>query len=244
MSDIETRRNDFTLKVDNISGDNSLLKCIITDRDVQRRSIRNAVTSTSILFIGLTECLNNRVYAKERTGIEAIKDTLVQYDGQSVKLSNYLGAKGTLIVNVASQCALTPQYTELVDLYEEFHPQGFDILAFPCNQFGSQEPSPVSKIRRDMANQYGVKFPIFDKIDVNGPNSHPLYKSLKSVKDIGVGDREKVSWNFEKFLLNSQGEPIRRYKPGIRPVMIKDDVKELVSKGAIKPRKKAALNEY
>jgi glutathione peroxidase len=131
----------------------------------------------------------------------ATGDIPVSYDGVPKPLSAYLGKKGTLIVNVASQCALTPQYEGLVSLYKKYAPLGLNIVAFPCNQFASQEPFPVERIRKDMARDYGVQFPILDKIDVNGAGTHPLYSNLKSYKDIGVGNVAKISWNFEKFLV-------------------------------------------
>lgn len=168
----------------------------------------------------------------------------ILYDGKTFPLKDYLGSKCSLIVNVASQCALTSQYEELVDLYNEFHSQGFNILAFPCNQFGSQEPAPVERIRRDMLNQFGVEFPIFDKIDVNGPGVSPLYARLKSYSDIGVTNINKISWNFEKFLVNSSGTPLRRYKPGIRPAQLSSDVKSLIATGVVPARKKVVLNDY
>ena len=173
-----------------------------------------------------------------------VKDIPVVYDGVSSPLSAYLGSKCTLIINVASQCALTPQYEELVELYDLYHQAGFNILAFPCNQFGSQEPAPVQKIRKDMKVAFGVQFPIFDKIDVNGPNASPLYVKLKSYKDIGVSNINKISWNFEKFLLGSDGTPLRRYKPGIRPAELSTDIKSLISSGVISPKQRATLIEY
>lgn len=173
-----------------------------------------------------------------------IIDIPILYDGKSSPLSAYLGGKCSLIMNVASQCALTPQYEELVQLYDQFHPSGFNILAFPCNQFGSQEPAPVERIRKDMAEAFGVQFPIFDKIDVNGPNTSPLYSLLKSYKDIGVSNISKISWNFEKFLLGPDGTPLRRYKPGVRPAELATDIKSLIATGIIPPKKRATLNEY
>ena len=174
----------------------------------------------------------------------AIKDIPILYDGKSSPLSAYLGEKCSLVINVASQCALTPQYEELVAIYDQFHSSGFNILAFPCNQFGSQEPAPVERIRKDMAEAFGVQFPIFDKIDVNGPNASPLYNQLKSYKDIGVSNIAKISWNFEKFLLGPDGTPLRRYKPGIRPAELTADIKSLIATGVIPPKKRATLNEY
>eukprot|EP01041_Mallomonas_annulata_P009632 gene9632-20022_t len=175
-----------------------------------------------------------------------VKDITVEYDGAPQSLGDRLGKKATLVVNVASYCALTPQYKELVELDKKYKNEGFQILAFPCNQFGSQEPSPVKTIRKDMAAQYNVEFPIFDKLDVNGPFEHPLYSRLKKYDGpiVGSPDIGKVSWNFEKFLLDANGTPVRRYKPGIRPDMLDKDIKSLVSTGILPPRKKASLNDF
>ena len=175
---------------------------------------------------------------------ENIKNIPILYDGITYRLEEYLGSKCSLIINVASQCALTNQYEELVDLYNKYHSAGFNILAFPCNQFGSQEPAPVSRIRKDMADQFGVQFPIFDKIDVNGPSASPLYVRLKSYSDIGVSNISKISWNFEKFIIGPDGIPLRRYKPGIRPIELTADIEAIVKKGIIPIRKRATLNDF
>jgi glutathione peroxidase len=159
-------------------------------------------------------------------------------------MKELLGSKATLIINVASQCALTPQYEELVSLANTYSKQGFQILAFPCNQFGNQETAESSKIRKDMLKQYGVQFPILDKLDVNGINEDPLYTKLKSFKDIGVSNVARISWNFEKFLVNKEGVPVRRYKPGVLPSSVEGDLKALIVTGTVPERKKASLNDY
>lgn len=178
----------------------------------------------------------------------SIKDIKVTYDGIPKSMKEITqGNKAILIVNVASQCALTPQYEELVTLREKYKKQGFEILAFPCNQFASQEPAPVERIRKDMDDQFGVKFPIFDKIDVNVNNQHPLYAALKDGykgEIVGSPNIGKISWNFEKFLLDSNLEPVRRYKPGIHPDSLEVDIIGLLSSGTIPPRKKPSLNDY
>jgi glutathione peroxidase len=142
-----------------------------------------------------------------------ISDIAITYDGVSKPIGEYLGSKGTLIVNVASQCALTPQYDDLVTLYNKYKQDGFTILAFPCNQFGSQEPQSEERIRKEMKKQFGVEFPIFDKIEVNGGGSSPLYVKLKAYEGLGTSTDsiKKVSWNFEKFLVDPKGMPVRRY---------------------------------
>jgi len=176
-----------------------------------------------------------------------IGDIKVSMENKQVQLKSYLGKKGTIIVNVASQCALTNQYEGLVDLYNEYHDQGLNILGFPCNQFGSQEPNNVETVRKNMKEQFGVEFPLFDKIDVNGPFESPLYSELKSYSDIGMNpnsNTKKVSWNFQKYLVNSEGKPIRMYKPGIEPAFIKTDVDSLIKTGKISAVKKVQLNDY
>ena len=168
-------------------------------------------------------------------------------ENKKVTLKDYLGKKGTIIVNVASQCALTNQYEGLVDLYNEYHDQGLNILGFPCNQFGSQEPNDVKDVRVNMKNEYDVTFPLFDKIDVNGPFESPLYTELKTYSDIGMNptsNTKKVSWNFQKYLLDSNGVPLRMYKPGIVPEAIKSDVDALIKTSKIPAVKKVQLNDY
>jgi len=204
-------------------------------------NILKKCASAAIAFVFLLNPSNSIAVESK-----SVKDIIVSYDGVPVKLRDKLGSKGTLVVNVASYCALTPQYKDLVSLDEKYKSSGLEILAFPCNQFGSQEPSPVKTIRADMANQFGVKFPIFDKIDVNGPGEHPLYTRLKNYDGpiIGSPNVGKISWNFEKFLLNSEGVPVRRYKPGIKPGMLEEDIAGLLTRGVVPERKRVTLNDF
>jgi len=180
--------------------------------------------------------------ASDTTGIS---DIMVKFDAADKPIKEYFGKKGTLIINVASQCALTPQYEDLVTLYKKWEPLGFTILAFPCNQFGSQEPAPIDKIRRDMKSQFDVDFPIFDKVEVNGGGQSNLYKKLQSYEGLGIStdSKKRISWNFEKFLIDAQGMPVRRYKPGVQPLALDADVSELLTTGALKPRRRTTLNE-
>lgn len=204
-----------------------------------RLAVQTLNSASSLLALG---ALSTSVLAAEQS--VSVLDYKVMNEGAPTPMSSLVGRKGTLVVNVASQCALTPQYAELVALYDKYSEQGFQILAFPCNQFGNQEPADVSKVRRDMKERFGVRFPILDKVDVNGADEAPLFAALKSVRGIGVSNIQKISWNFEKFLLDSNGAPIRRYKPGILPSEIDGDVKSLVKTGTIPERKKASLNNY
>lgn len=178
---------------------------------------------------------------------KSIGDIEVSMENKKVKVSEYLGKKGTLIVNVASQCALTNQYEGLVDLYNEYHDQGLNIIGFPCNQFGNQEPDASEKVRVNMKKQFNVDFPLFDKIDVNGPFESPLYTELKSYSDIGMNPKsntKKVSWNFQKYLISSDGRPLRMYKPGVVPEVIRSDIDSLIKTNKIPPVKKTQLNDY
>ena len=147
-------------------------------------------------------------------------------DGTTTTLAPYRG-RPLLIVNVASRCGYTPQYRGLEGLYRKFRDQGFVVLGFPCNQFGGQEPEGESAIREFCERSYGVTFPLFAKVDVNGPNTHPLYRYLKSQKKGFLG-REAIAWNFTKFLVGRSGEVMRRYGSRKTPETIEKDVAVLV----------------
>jgi len=124
--------------------------------------------------------------------------------------------KVVLVVNVASKCGLTPQYTGLEALQKEFSGKGFSVLGVPCNQFGAQEPGTASEIATFCSTNYGVSFPMTEKVDVNGPGRHPLYELLTSTKD-AEGHSGDIRWNFEKFLVGKNGEVIARFSPMISP---------------------------
>ena len=124
--------------------------------------------------------------------------------------------KVVLVVNVASKCGLTPQYTGLEALQKEFSVKGFSVLGVPCNQFGAQEPGTASEIATFCSTNYGVSFPMTEKVDVNGPGRHPLYEMLTPVKD-AEGHSGDIRWNFEKFLVGKNGEVIARFSPMISP---------------------------
>jgi glutathione peroxidase len=157
------------------------------------------------------------VYAEEKKDAvpPALDFTMKSLDGKNVDLSKYDG-NVVLIVNVASECGLTPQYENLQALHEKYKDQGLVILGFPCNQFGSQEPGTATEIQAFCKENYGVSFDMFAKIDVNGENAAPLYQHLTALdtKPKGPG---KVSWNFEKFLLNREGEVVARFDPKTSP---------------------------
>ena len=143
-------------------------------------------------------------------------------DGQERSLSDFKG-QVTLVVNVASQCGFTPQYSGLEDLYRSYRDKGFAVLGFPCNQFGHQEPGDEAEIRSFCDMQYGVTFPMFAKIDVNGADAHPLYRWLKEQKP-GLLGTEGIKWNFTKFLVGRDGQVIKRYAPTEAPASLTDDI--------------------
>src|ERR1700677_528548 len=145
-------------------------------------------------------------------------------DGKPVKLSEYKG-KVLLIVNVASKCGFTPQYKGLEALYEKYKDQGFVILGFPCNQFAQQEPDDAKTIQSFCSLNYGVTFPLFNKIDVNGPNKDPLYAYLETV--LPGGD---IGWNFTKFLVDQNGHVIQRYASPVKPEAIDVDIEKLLTR--------------
>jgi glutathione peroxidase len=148
-------------------------------------------------------------------------------DGTEKKLSDYKG-KVLLVVNTASKCGFTPQYQGLEEIYERYKDCGFEVLGFPCDQFGHQEPGDDKEIQSFCELNYGVKFPLFSKIDVNGDNAHPVFKFLKSEKGGLLGDN--IKWNFTKFLVDKDGNVVDRYAPQTIPVRIASDIEKLLPK--------------
>ena len=135
--------------------------------------------------------------------------------GQPSSLGDLAGST-LLVVNVASQCGLTPQYAGLERLHERFAGRGFTVVGFPCNQFGGQEPGTAAEIGEFCSTTYGVTFPMFEKIDVNGPGRHPIYTELTAAPDAS-GESGDVQWNFEKFLVGPDGTVIARFRPPVTP---------------------------
>ena len=144
--------------------------------------------------------------------------------GKPVKLDRYKG-KVVLVVNTASKCGFTPQYKGLEALYEKYHGKGLEVLGFPCNQFGAQEPGSESEIEQFCELNYGVTFPMFAKIDVNGKHTAALYEYLKSAKP-GLLGSEAIKWNFTKFLVDRSGKVIARFAPNDTPEAIAGDVEK------------------
>jgi len=135
--------------------------------------------------------------------------------GEDASLADHKG-KALLLVNVASKCGLTPQYAGLEDLHERYADRGFSVLGFPCNQFMGQEPGTNEEIAEFCSSTYGVTFPLFDKLEVNGPDRHPLFAELTEANDAD-GKAGDVTWNFEKWLVSPEGEVVGRFRPQVTP---------------------------
>ena len=148
-------------------------------------------------------------------------------DGQDVSLADYRG-KVLLIVNTASKCGFTPQYEGLEALYKANKDRGFTILAFPCNQFGAQEPGNAEEIANFCSLTYDVTFPMFAKVEVNGDGAHPLYRHLKT-QARGILGTEAIKWNFTKFLVGRNGQVIKRYAPNDTPESLRADIEKALA---------------
>ena len=147
-------------------------------------------------------------------------------EGQPVQLGDYRG-KVLLIVNTASQCGFTPQFAGLEALYEKYAAKGLMVLGFPSNQFGQQEPGDAEEIRRFCSLNYGVSFPMFSKVEVNGPGAHPLYVDLKNSRR-GLMGSTSIKWNFTKFLVDREGEVVGRYGPAVKPEKLRTAIERLL----------------
>jgi glutathione peroxidase len=146
--------------------------------------------------------------------------------GKQQKLDQYKD-RVLLIVNTASKCGFTPQYKGLEAVYKKLHPRGLEVLGFPCNQFGAQEPGSAEEIASFCEINYGVTFPLFAKVDVNGDNTAPVYQYLKKAKR-GVLGSEAIKWNFTKFLVDRKGNVVERYAPNVEPDAIAGDIEKLL----------------
>jgi glutathione peroxidase len=155
--------------------------------------------------------------------------TAATIDGEQRSLAEYRG-KTLLIVNVASKCGFTPQYKGLEALYRKHRAEGFEILGFPCDQFGHQEPGDEAEIRQFCSTKYDVTFPLFAKIKVNGPDAHPLYRYLKTAQP-GVLGSTSIKWNFTKFLVGKNGEVVTRYASKDTPEAIEADIVRQIQGG-------------
>ncbi|MDO4926959.1 MAG: glutathione peroxidase [Turicibacter sp.] len=146
-------------------------------------------------------------------------------NGQVVKMEQYKG-NVVLVVNTASKCGLTPQFKELEELYQNYHAEGLEVLGFPCNQFAKQDSGSNEEIHEFCQLNYGVTFTMFEKIEVNGTNAHPLYQFLKQEAKGLFGS--EIKWNFTKFLIDRDGNVIKRYAPTVKPSKIAVDIKKLL----------------
>lgn len=145
--------------------------------------------------------------------------------GEEIELRDFKD-QVVLVVNTASECGFTPQLEGLEKLYQKYREKGFMVLGFPCNQFGKQEPGDEKSIAEGCVRNYGVSFPMFSKIDVNGKDAHPLFKYLKNEKGGILGSR--IKWNFTKFLIDRTGKPVERFAPVTKPEKLEKDVEKLL----------------
>ena len=179
---------------------------------MKRLLVRSGLTAFAFLVVFGGDQL---MAMDQKTAPKALDFKMKTLAGKDVHLDKYRG-NVVLIVNVASECGLTPQYKELQALHEKYGKQGLRIVGFPCNQFGGQEPGSAEEIRDFCTTNYGVTFDLFEKVDVNGKNTCPLYKHLKKLNTKPKGSGE-IGWNFEKFVLNRNGEVIGRFEPRTQP---------------------------
>ncbi len=176
--------------------------------------VLNKLALLLAILLSTTFCQTEKTDNKGNAMNNNISDvTAVDMTGKTIPLSDYKGDV-LLIVNVASECGNTPQYKGLEEIYEKYKDKGFEILAFPCNQFGGQEPGSNEEIKQFCTTNYNVKFKLFDKIDVNGKDRTPLYAKLT---DNGVTGKKDIPWNFEKFLVSRNGDIVARFDNKIKP---------------------------
>ena len=178
----------------------------------------------TFLLAGVVAACVASASADEKAGALGFK--MKSITGKDVDLAEYKG-KVVLIVNVASKCGLTRQYEDLEALYEKYKDKGLVVLGFPCNQFLAQEPGNSEQIGEFCASNFGVSFPMFEKIEVNGPATHPLYRWLKDARR-GVLGTQRIKWNFTKFLLDRTGAPVARYAPRTEPQQLEKEIETLL----------------
>ena len=150
----------------------------------------------------------------------------VRIDGTSISMESYVG-QVLLIVNTASRCGFTPQYHGLQQLYRDYRERGFQVLGFPCNQFREQEPGSAGEISQFCEINYGVTFPMFAKIEVNGPGAHPMFRWLKAQAP-GILGTQRIKWNFTKFLIGRDGRVVKRFAPNVEPNEIRTSIEALL----------------
>lgn len=182
-----------------------------------------AITIFALLIFGIT--LSTSYSTNKDSDMNIYNFTAKTIDGADKSLSDYKG-KILLIVNVASNCGFTKQYAGLESLYKKYKDKGVEILAFPCNQFGSQEPGTSTEIKDFCSVNYGVSFQLFDKIDVNGDNAHPIYKYITKAQGGLITDA--IKWNFTKFLVDREGNVVDRFAPQTTPESIEKEIEKLL----------------
>ncbi len=163
--------------------------------------------------------MNNDFYSLKAKGIDGKEKVLEEYRGKVV-----------LIVNTASKCGFTPQYKSLQELYEKYKDSGLEILGFPCDQFAHQEPGDDNDIKQFCSLNFGVNFPLFSKVNVNGEEAHPVFKYLRKQLPGAIGD--SVKWNFTKFLIDRNGNPVKRFSPTTDPLKLAGKVESLLAESA------------
>lgn len=179
-----------------------------------------------LLFLTVLGINWSVTHSEEKANAMSIYDFKAKtIEGVDKSMADYKG-KVILVVNVASKCGFTKQYEGLQALYSKYKDRGLEILGFPCNQFGSQEPGTNEEIKSFCSLNYGVNFQIFDKIDVNGDNAHPIYKYLTKAKGGVITDG--IKWNFTKFLIDKQGNVVDRFAPTTSPESLEDDIEKLL----------------
>jgi glutathione peroxidase len=180
------------------------------------------IVTLSILFLSIFTSNAQ----ENKSGMNFYQFNAKTLQGKEVSMKSYEG-KVVLVVNVASKCGFTPQYEGLEALYKKYNSNGLVVLGFPCNQFAGQEPGSAEEIAKFCSLTYGVNFPMFGKIEVNGDNADPLFKYLK--KALPGTLTNDVKWNFTKFLLDRNGKPVKRYAPTVKPEEITDDIVKLLA---------------
>lgn len=179
------------------------------------------------VFLSLIFILNSSAQEKTAGPSQNFYDFKAKsIDSKQINMRQFKG-KVVLIVNTASKCGFTPQYEGLETLYKKYESKGLVILGFPCNQFLSQEPGNEAEIAKFCSNKYNVTFQMFGKIDVNGDNTHPLYKYLKTSLSGTMGN--DIKWNFTKFLIDRNGKPVKRFAPTVKPEEITGDIEKLLA---------------
>ncbi|MHB9055071.1 MAG: glutathione peroxidase [Paludibacteraceae bacterium] len=189
------------------------------------------ITGLLLMILFITSCSpakNNSDSGKSNSNAEnaSVQNfysfSAVNMQGKEIGMSDYKG-KVVLVVNTASKCGYTPQFTGLEELYRKYKNDGLIILGFPCNQFGNQDSGSNKEILDFCQANYGVTFPMFEKIEVNGENAHPIYKYLKN--NIPNREPSEIKWNFTKFLIDKSGKPIKRYESKVKPEELGDDIR-------------------